>query len=496
MKAVRLAFIIAVLALAVFFFSSNEADPDLWGHLKFGQDIFERLAVPQYDSYSYAASGARWINHEWLSELLFYGIFSVAGGAGLIVLKVVVGLLITFLIYASVTRATDSISLRALIIGACLSVVSYGFAVRPQIFTYLFFAGVVFCLAEYGQTGRPLRLWCLPVIFLLWCNLHGGFVAGIGILALYALCKIFDRKAAGVLIPLTAVSVIATLVNPYGIGMWGFLAESIGKTRPYIPEWGAVAFSGLFADYFVVVLFAALGVLFTKAKRSAFETVALCIGLILSLRHNRHIPLFAILVAFYIPRYAGSFAADALKRLEGRCPQKLVTAFFVCVALLSAVCALDRGKTNPVAIEIPASRYPVNAVAFMKDNKIGGNIFCWFEWAEMCMREMPGSSKVFLDGRYETVYGDDLIRGYFDVLYCKRSYKEYLREFPETGVMLLHRENPLANALLRDPDWTLVFSSGPACVYVKDTAGNRGVLEDLANNRLAYNQKDPPYYLR
>ena len=84
-KTVGLSLGLVIISLFIFVFSNNMVDPDLWGHLKFGQDILTKLAVPKYDFYSYSSYVAKWIDHEWLSELILYVIFRFTKGAGLII---------------------------------------------------------------------------------------------------------------------------------------------------------------------------------------------------------------------------------------------------------------------------------------------------------------------------------------------------------------------------------------------------------------------------
>ena len=76
-----------VLAYAFNLFSLITADPDLWGHIKFGEDIWSELSIPKTDPYSYTAFGLPWVNHEWLAEIIFFLIFNLAGSTGLLAFK-------------------------------------------------------------------------------------------------------------------------------------------------------------------------------------------------------------------------------------------------------------------------------------------------------------------------------------------------------------------------------------------------------------------------
>ncbi|MBW2175222.1 MAG: hypothetical protein JRF64_11655 [Deltaproteobacteria bacterium] len=83
---------------AVYFFSFVTADPDLWGHVKFGEDIWQTKALSPSNLYSFTAPDHPWINHEWLSELIFYAAYSFLSDAGLLFLKLSIGLVIVWII--------------------------------------------------------------------------------------------------------------------------------------------------------------------------------------------------------------------------------------------------------------------------------------------------------------------------------------------------------------------------------------------------------------
>ena len=487
-------FIVFVIFSSFYFFSGNKVDPDLWGHLKFGEDIYTELKVPLYDTYSYSSVGARWINHEWLSELVFYSIFRSGSGAGLLILKFFIGLAIAFLIYLSVRKDTGSIFLKLLFIILPLSVIGYGFATRPQIFTYLFFTLTVFLIDRHQRTDRPEWIYPLPLVFLLWANLHGGFAAGLGVLFIYCLFKCFKRNAGKSLLVACAASFAVTLINPNGTVLWIFLTKTLSAPRPYLEEWGRVTLSSNFTDYFAISILTAMALAFSRRRRVAYEVVILLAALLISFLHNRHIVLFAVLFAMYTPKYIESIMGSTLSVLERKFPAKFFGILLLCFSLIFLYGGAFVGKTDPFKIEIPENKYPVNAVNFMNDNRISGNIFCFFDWSQMCIRELS-ESKVFFDGRYRTVYSEDLIDGYFDVLYDRRDYKEYLAKFPETDIMLLHPFNNLAGKISEDREWIKVYASGAAVLFLKHNEKNKEVIECFIKNETVYDPEKEPFYL-
>jgi hypothetical protein len=495
MRTLKILFIITVIALSFYFFSDNTADPDLFGHLKFGEDIYENKEVPLYDAYSYSSPGARWINHEWLSELIFYIVYKFSGSTGLLTLKLFIGLIIALLISLSVSESVKSLFLRLLLIMLPLSVISYGFATRPQIFTYLFFTIVIFLLNRSERTGDLKWLYSFPIIFLAWSNLHGGFTAGIAILSIFFLVKIFSGKNIKGLLLIVFLSTAATFLNPNGPELWKFLLNTLTGARPYLPEWGRVTFTSHFVDYFAVVIIAFFALLFSKQKKDIYEITVLILALVISFLHNRHVVLFAVLFSLYAPKYVESFIGGRFAALEKKLSPAAQSAILTAFSAIFFYGAFFAGKEDPFRIEVPEERYPVNAVKFMKDNRISGNIFCFFDWAQMCIKELSGQVKVFFDGRYRTVYSEDLIRNYFEVLYGERDHNEYLGRFPETDIMLLHPDNPLARKLSNDKGWIAVYASPASEIFLKDNKKNKNILKAHAKGKLVYESLKGPFYL-
>src|SRR5271166_3713947 len=124
----------------LFWFSDTVADPDLWGHIRFGQDILRTGSIRQLDTYSYRTGGQVWMNHEWLSEAIFAGIYDSAGPRGLIVFKVILGLVIVGTCHAHLLRRGLGPYLSAILLMLICTPFRLGLAtIRPQIFTYLLF---------------------------------------------------------------------------------------------------------------------------------------------------------------------------------------------------------------------------------------------------------------------------------------------------------------------------------------------------------------------
>src|SRR5215469_8449034 len=185
MRSLRTAFIIAVLCLAVFQFSENTADPDLWSHVFFGTQFIHTGKPTTIDYYSWTAYGQPSFDHEYLGEAVFGLVFIWLGGPGLLLLKIVVGLL-TFGVALSMNRCAGQDARTTMLVAwafGALAVVeiSFGFAAQPQIFTALLLAIELWLLRRI-HSGKWRWAVALPALFALWFNLHGGALAGVVLL--------------------------------------------------------------------------------------------------------------------------------------------------------------------------------------------------------------------------------------------------------------------------------------------------------------------------
>ncbi len=174
-----------VYSSALYFFSFITADPDLWGHLMFGKEIWTSKAIPRFDIYSYTAFGAEWINHEWLSEVLMWLVFNTFGSPGLLIGKMIIGLItVSAISIISYNRKTHFL-IYGLVFVISVFIMSPGFMTRPQLATFLF-TSLLFLVIHFYIERRVNILWTLPFIMILWVNSHGGFIIGGGILLIIA----------------------------------------------------------------------------------------------------------------------------------------------------------------------------------------------------------------------------------------------------------------------------------------------------------------------
>jgi hypothetical protein len=205
-------------------FSLNIADPDLWGHVRYGQHMLERGHIFVTDPYSYLSGGFPWINHELLCEFTLGFLEPRFGATGLLIWKCFMGFLtIVPLVWAH--RRSRFEPLTIVIVAILLALNLWpGWTIRPQLFTYVFLSLLGLIMTEHDRGSRHV-LCFVPPLVVAWTNAHGGFVAGLALFAVHASCSLWSHwrqreqhwKVRSVELVLAMVAAgLAPMVNPYG----------------------------------------------------------------------------------------------------------------------------------------------------------------------------------------------------------------------------------------------------------------------------------------
>ncbi len=300
-------FLLAVAILGFAAFTQPQFDPDFWWHLRVGLDILAS-GVPQHNAYTFTAATHPFITQEWGSEVIFALLYRALGMAPVILLIA----LVTWVGFVfGVMRANrEGLSRWILAIGAGLVIIS-GLQIwgpSPQMWTFGFLGGLLVLLDAYRRRpNRRLLLWLIPM-FIVWGNLHGGFVVGLGVIAVFLIGESIStwlgekgsldlprlRDLAAALL----LSALAAMVNPNGWGLYLYplhlLLSPVAQAN--LDEWQPPNFHALGS---LPVLFLLLSTMlvarWAKNTRPADFLLALA-GTVLLLYAVRNIPLFAIMV--------------------------------------------------------------------------------------------------------------------------------------------------------------------------------------------------------
>jgi len=484
---------LCVVTFAIHHFSNNEADVDLWGNVGFvgampWQDGFHRT-----NTYSFTEPDRKWINHEWLAEYVYNRVFAAAGNPGLVVFKAALGIALLALLHSAVARGCGSGPIRFIFLLALVSTIGYGFSTRPHLFTYLFLALLLTALdRRWLLSPRLAPLWVLFAVA--WANAHGAFFTGILTLLLYGTAAALARPAEGAAdsgraaawAPFAWAAAFAalSLVNPYGPGLWGFVSGSAARLRPYLSEWAPFNPARDLAIHpdFVVLAVISMPCLLRPVRTPLPQRVLLAASLISALAMRRNIPLFAIVSAFTVPGELDARLSAPVKSLYAKIRPGALAAALLVFAALNIAAAAGFNKTRPFQMEVPRSKYPVDAVDFMKDRRIRGNMLVFFDWGEQAIWHLYPDCRVFMDGRFESAYSPEVINDYLAFLYPEKDWDRALTKYP-TDIVLCHRDNAAAGRLRQRPGWRLAYEDDLACLFL---------LEDRHGAMAPAQQKPPP----
>jgi hypothetical protein len=271
------------------------AQSDTWWQLRTGEQIWANHAVDLHDRFSYTVHGAYWPNHEWLSQVAFFAAYHI-GGMSLLTALCAGAVLGAWIL---VWRLGPKQSMWMVVwCAAALISSSPGWSLRPQVFTLLLVAVTVTMLEH-----RRYR-W-LPLVFLVWANLHGGVMLGFVLLGAAILAAaiaddgpvVQARRVPVALIVSALACVLATALTPLGTSLWREVPASLARLRDYrVLEWRppSLAEPALIPFWIVAASLAAW------AARSMWRRAPLVVWsafamLPLSLASGRNVPPFLLL---------------------------------------------------------------------------------------------------------------------------------------------------------------------------------------------------------
>jgi len=416
--------------------TSHRVDPDLWGHVLYGLEALAAHALPATATHTYTAVGQPWINHENLAELTFGWIEEHLGAAGLNAFTSLLGLLVLGLMMRNAIRLGASFLTLWIVMLLSTCVIAPGWTVRPQVFSYTFFVLLLVILERcFGVGGEPAprALWLTPLLFALWANAHGGFVAGLAVLVLYLGCRglvtLWRRgpsggREVGTYAAVLAACGLATFATPYGPRLVTWLIADLIPPRPEISEWHALAPPNpVFFIFVALLLLCVVAWSGSGRSRDLGQVAVLAVTAWQSLIHSRHPPFFAILAGFWLPYHLEGLLRRLRRGAPGRssaqAPARAVRVLggvtWATVVVLIATMAVQ-SRT----LWVNRASYPVDAVQYMVDRHLGGKLVVFFDWAQYALAALEPETTVAFDGRYRTCYPQAIADLYFDFLFGNR----------------------------------------------------------------------------
>lgn len=491
-----------VLPILVLFWSTTGVgwlltDSDTGWHIRTGEWILQNGRVPTVDLFSFTKTGQPWIAWEWLSDVAMALAHRIEGLAGVVLLAMLLLGVTSVSIYREAVAKGSHRSIAIVLIWLAMAASTIHWLARPHLVTPLMAA--VFCriLNSVERKQNPAPLWSLPLLTILWANLHGGFFVGIALICTYAIGTGAEELLLGsrqnIWVRLRkyllagATCAMASLLNPYGYRLHIHVAEYLGTSfyRARITEFQSINFHSFTAAYFETLLVLAIAAAAWHLRSRRFTPALLLLSWShLALFSARNIPIFAVVavpgISVAVREWLDSETSsrrfkETLRELEwgihliGERYQSKGRHLAPCFALLVLAVLLthpDHGKV--LQAEFDKSRFPVDAAGFLWQQHWVSptRIYSSWQWGGYLIYRLWPSLTVFDDGRTD-FYGPAFVNEGLRVWDADPDWSKILDRY-QVNVALLPVDSALATVMReKDGDWKPIYQDHIAVLFAK-----------------------------
>lgn len=471
---VSLFIFITVLTLII----SSDFNQDLGRHLALGKIIVSSGNIPSTNLFSYTNPNFPFINHHWLSEVIFYVLFNIH--------PYLLLLLRSLFVISAISIAGWYAYKKFGIISTGISMLIFSplfldrLQIRPEIFCYLFFSVLLFFLLNYPKYNK--FLWTIPLMMILWVNIHISFVFGIFLIflifakGLFIYRKgIFQQKR---FLLILLLSLLATLINPHGINgaLYPFsIFSNYGYT---IVENQNVFYllkftSNPWLRYFLYLSpLIILSVILLLAELKIIEIILITVFYLTTIMQIRHAPFF-ILVAIPIVAYSFQKIFGNSLKLYKNYFLTALSSLTISISLLFTTGWMsntyDLNKTFGVGYEEEAKE----AVQFVKSNNLPDKIFNNFDIGGYLIYSLYPKYQFFVDNRPEAYPAQFLKDTYIRLQLDEKLRDEIFKKYRINTVIFSHTDQTdwgraFIIGMYKNPSWKLVHLDSFAVVFTKD----------------------------
>jgi hypothetical protein len=484
-------------------------DAGVGWHIRTGQLIFSTHTIPRTDPFSSSMAGHAWFAWEWLYDVVVGWLDQTAGLNGVVLFTaILIAATFSWMFRLLVRRNTNLVlALLLLLLAASASMIH--FFARPHIATWLFCVLWLWILDPSQQPRRFLML--LPLSMLVWVNVHGGFLLGFALLAIFWLSAIWQilrpagdhfeglleklraGKRARDLAGVAFLSAVATLVNPYGwklhLHIYRYLSNRF--LMDHIDEFQSPNFHGVAQKCFAVLLLLTLLAFamhkIEDNKISASELLLVLFAAYSGLYAARNIPVASLLLIWVIGPKLSRALGSMSERFahKGSARNEPAGSFFqrmqridtglrghlwaVVGAAISAWIAFHGGRAGGSSLmyaHFDAKRFPVAAVDYVESHNLPGPIFAPDFWGGYLIYRLYPQTKVVIDDRHD-FYGEEFLKSYLKTIHVEPGWQDFLLAH-RPGCILAPKNSALANILLGTSSWHPVYTGKTAIVFAPE----------------------------
>lgn len=467
-------FVNAVTFILVFFLlSRTPQDADLWWHLRAGEVMWEQKSILLSDPFSYTRLGVPWINAFWATETLLYLLFRIGGYFALAAFVSLTGAF-TFHVIQRRLMGDPFINGFIIILAALTAAPTWG--PRPQIISFLLVAFLDYWVSKNRQ--RRYSRWVIVPLFVLWANLHGGWIWGFllliahaaGMLTTLLLEHSQEQKAAiwnetRSLMGWLVLAALAVGINPNGPAIWKLPFEQVNVSMQIqewlSPDFHRVDFHPMLWMIFLLILTAPFSV-----RPPNWSQLFKVIGFAyLTFVAQRNIALFAIVAAPLLSDWLNSVKQDFWKE-KRLIPRPSLSPHLTAVlnpSILFLLSVAAAGNlflaSQPVRVD---RNYPAGAIEWMKENRPLGRLFNSYNWGGYILWKLP-EYPVFIDGRAD-MYGTEVISQWQDVVHARGNAFEILDTW-NVNIVLLEPGWPIVKLLIND-GWKTAYQDEQSIILL------------------------------
>ena len=454
-------------------FTSSVADPDFWWHLRTGRWMIEHGRLPDHDLYTYTVAGHHWVDHEYLTEVLMAWLNS---WGGLVAISISFGLL-TWLGFLLLYRTVPTGRRPYVIAGLGLALAALAGAPiwgpRAQMITFTFSCLELYWISGY-LAGRSRTIYFLPLLMVLWANLHGGFVIAFVFLAIaITAClvewalerdqiqRMAQRRRVRTLGQVLGLALLAVLATPHGLSVYANPIETLTSPaqRRLIVEWFSPDFHQAVLLPFAAMLLLLFS-LFAFRRPSLYQLLLTMAAFFLALQSARNIAIFvAVTTPILIETASGAWEDFQAWRgwhfaASPSPPSPLLRAVTVVALVVIAGAVSLRIGTGLAHQPADVARdYPVRAADYLAAHpEVGTHMYNQYGWGGYLVdRFYPDPHRaVFIYGE-ASVMGDSFLQQYQDVQTLRTDWQSVLDQY-RVDYVVYNRHEALTNVLEALPE--------------------------------------------
>jgi hypothetical protein len=463
----------AIFAMAV----RAVVDTDLYWHLAAGRYIVETRTVPTTDPFSSTMPGRPWVDIYWLAQAAWYVIYQAAGLAGLALL---VALFVTLALFFVWKQLAGPIFFRALIVLFAAVVSGPVWTARPHLITYLLTAVVAYLLFLY-KWKQIDRLWVVPLLFIVWVNTHGGYIAGFMLLgtfivgeAISNLLHVTDhevvswRRLRKVLL-ISVISGVVLMINPHTINAILLPLKTVGlqTLQASIDEWASPNFHQVFQQPFVWMLLLTLVIIGWSGRRlDVTDAITLAVFAYISFLARRNIGLFALVCAPILSRHAAALWEKSRWGQRQLSRGQPIMNWLILIVVGAAAIVKIAIPLSP-AVQQPAlqAALPIGAADWIAQQRPGGTMFNGYNLGGYLLWRLWPDYPIYVDGRTD-LYDDAFLREYESIITTAPGFENAFQQ-RAIGFIVIEQDTPLAVWLARSDRWQLAYEDDQTVIYTR-----------------------------